>query len=404
MQHSAKRLTPFGIVGKPATYSSTAGDLSIENDCRIQGTQLLFDANADHSIFGGTTSGNDLFLYANSSDSYPYIQLEGNNDVLVRLPSITDRFNITGGGTTFSIVPHNTATTIYGGASSGQQLNLYSNSNQLESGILLYGGGQIEAYVAAGSNFDIVENVFGTILSVNKGQILYNTTATTGQAININANTVTTGEAQRITFDGSVMTAAGRVFNLYDSNATASVFSIDEIGDIWLPNSTHNIHIPASGTFTIYDATAGSVFDFRDSGCQCRTDLTVEDNLTTGSTATYGGGTVTEHTDTQTIGATTPNIATTTLQDNSAYLIKAKVIGMESDGSDRNVYHFEGLFYRDGGNATQQGVTTVITEIESEAAADCDFNLSGSDVRIQVTGVAAETWNWHCELEYTAVY
>ena len=80
------------------------------------------------------------------------------------------------------------------------------------------------------------------------------------------------------------------------------------------------------------------------------------------------------------------------MADNSAIWVDALVVAMETDGSNRNVYHIGGLFYRDGGTATQQGSTdNLITAIESDAAWDIAFATSTNDVQVKVTGGAATT-------------
>ena len=105
----------------------------------------------------------------------------------------------------------------------------------------------------------------------------------------------------------------------------------------------------------------------------------------------------------QTTDATVTTVDTVTLEDNHAYIVDAKVLAIESDGSDRNMYHLEGLFYCDGGNATQQGATTSITTIESEAGCDLVFDVTGNDVRVRWTGIVAETWNVTGKIEITEV-
>lgn len=102
-----------------------------------------------------------------------------------------------------------------------------------------------------------------------------------------------------------------------------------------------------------------------------------------------------------TTNATITSLKTLTLTDEKVYHIRISVLARERDGSDQNLYHLEGLFYRTGaGNATQQGATTSITTIESEVNCACVFDVNGNDVRVRVTGVAAETWDWSCVLEF----
>ena len=99
-----------------------------------------------------------------------------------------------------------------------------------------------------------------------------------------------------------------------------------------------------------------------------------------------------------TTDATVTTLDEFTMSDNTALFISIVVTGMESDGSDRNTYELKGLFYRDGGNATQQGGTTSAFTVESEGSCDCVFDVNGNNVRIRITGVAAETWKWTSSL------
>lgn len=106
--------------------------------------------------------------------------------------------------------------------------------------------------------------------------------------------------------------------------------------------------------------------------------------------------------ETNTTDDTTTVIWSFTLPDNCALSVTAKITAMQSDGSDRNFYWVGGLFYRDGGSATQQGATfNVITAIESDAGPSVDFNVSSNDVRLRWTGVAAENWVVTPEVEYS---
>jgi hypothetical protein len=104
----------------------------------------------------------------------------------------------------------------------------------------------------------------------------------------------------------------------------------------------------------------------------------------------------------QTTDATVTTCGDVTLEDTAAYYIETTVIGRETDGTNRNLYHLEGLFYREGGNATQQGATTSITTVESDGAWACVFDVSTNDVRVRVTGAAA-TIDWKTTIKYIKV-
>lgn len=90
-----------------------------------------------------------------------------------------------------------------------------------------------------------------------------------------------------------------------------------------------------------------------------------------------------------------------TLLDEKLYHIVVSVLARKRDGSHQNLYHLEGLFYRTAaGDAIQEGHTTHITLIESDENCDCVFDCSGNDMRVRITGIAAETWDWKCVLKY----
>lgn len=107
---------------------------------------------------------------------------------------------------------------------------------------------------------------------------------------------------------------------------------------------------------------------------------------------------------TSTTDDTTTELWSYTMGDNSAIYIEAIVTGMETDGSNRNVYKIAGAFYRDGGNVTQQGSTATIFSEESDATwGAVEFNISTNDIEVQATGKAATniSWNSRVTIDYT---
>jgi len=123
----------------------------------------------------------------------------------------------------------------------------------------------------------------------------------------------------------------------------------------------------------------------------------------------YGGGYFREMITEQTVDATvTTTWESSTVNDNEAYYVTAKVTAMETDGTNRAVYHISGLFYRDGGNVSQEGTTVAINETESAgitATWDADFALDtgNQEIEVQVTGGGSDTVNWKVEVEYELV-
>jgi len=92
------------------------------------------------------------------------------------------------------------------------------------------------------------------------------------------------------------------------------------------------------------------------------------------------------------------------LEDNSALRVSATVHAVETDGSDRGVYKFEGEFYRDGGNVTQQGSTTYTSVQTSDLNWDAGFQLDtvSQTVEIYVNG-NGDTVNWTAYLENSRI-
>lgn len=95
----------------------------------------------------------------------------------------------------------------------------------------------------------------------------------------------------------------------------------------------------------------------------------------------------------ETTDATVTTLDIIPLDDETTYHIESNIIGVQSGGSNRASYQLTGTFYRSGGNATQQGSTTVIHSAES-ASWDAVFDVSDNDVRIRVTGIAATNILW----------
>jgi len=103
----------------------------------------------------------------------------------------------------------------------------------------------------------------------------------------------------------------------------------------------------------------------------------------------------------QTTDATQTTLDTLTLDAAKTYHIEAWVVGVKSDDTVRASYHIACTAYRTAaGSATLQGAVTVLHSQESDATWDATFTVSGNDLRVSVTGVAATTVRWACSLQY----
>lgn len=107
----------------------------------------------------------------------------------------------------------------------------------------------------------------------------------------------------------------------------------------------------------------------------------------------------------QTANATPAQVWTKTLTDNMLYWVDVTVIGRDAAGTERAMYNKRALVYRQGGGgATIQGsVQNVVADVETTGSMDGTITVSGDDVRVTVTGVAATTINWVATVRLQAV-
>jgi hypothetical protein len=94
---------------------------------------------------------------------------------------------------------------------------------------------------------------------------------------------------------------------------------------------------------------------------------------------------------------------TITLTDESTYTLRATITAKEDGAAVGATYMMVGTFYREAaGNATQIGDTIMLDRMETagiQGEWDCDFDLSGNDVRIEVTGEDSHTVDWLAVVE-----
>lgn len=100
---------------------------------------------------------------------------------------------------------------------------------------------------------------------------------------------------------------------------------------------------------------------------------------------------------TQTTDATATTLHTYDLSilDDTVWWLEARVVGRKMDGSDNAFYIRQVKAKRAAGTITLSTIQTPVTD-ETDAAWDCTFVVSGSDVLLQVTGVAATNIDWEC--------
>ena len=122
-------------------------------------------------------------------------------------------------------------------------------------------------------------------------------------------------------------------------------------------------------------------------------DSSTFSGLTIGTGTKHDGWVVRDTSEVQTTDATVTTLDFFTLLDENTYHVEAYVVAVQSDGTDRASYHIGCTVYRTAaGSATLQGTATLLHIQESNALADATCTVSGNDVRISWTGIAAETW------------
>jgi adhesin HecA-like repeat protein len=106
--------------------------------------------------------------------------------------------------------------------------------------------------------------------------------------------------------------------------------------------------------------------------------------------------------DTQTNATQTTSNATPTNIAGSSYAVatsnaiqyEARIVARDVTNSASSSWRITGTFYNNGGTVSQQGSATIVTEQLSNAGLGVDLVISGTNVLVQVTGLAATTVNW----------
>lgn len=108
-----------------------------------------------------------------------------------------------------------------------------------------------------------------------------------------------------------------------------------------------------------------------------------------------------ENTKIQTTGASATTLWSRTLPTSSVLHVRAEIVGIKSDGSDRARYVREFTYYRASGNATLADTDYApIPDYESDATwGGPALAVATGTVSLQVTGKAATTINWRARVQ-----
>lgn len=95
-----------------------------------------------------------------------------------------------------------------------------------------------------------------------------------------------------------------------------------------------------------------------------------------------------------TSGAVTDSLTVATLStDGDAYYVEATVLGKTTAAGELVVVELGGVFYRSGGTVSLIAPIHTVTDV-GLAGADAELVISGDDVSIDTTGIAAKNIGW----------
>lgn len=111
---------------------------------------------------------------------------------------------------------------------------------------------------------------------------------------------------------------------------------------------------------------------------------------------------ITRHGEATTTDATLTTALTIAIPDNTVFTAYARVHGQRADGTKYGTYELRYQGYRNaGGNVTSVTGTSAIYSNESDAALNAAIGGSGTNLLVQVQGLAANTFIWIVEVELT---
>jgi len=101
----------------------------------------------------------------------------------------------------------------------------------------------------------------------------------------------------------------------------------------------------------------------------------------------------------------TPTIAySLTLNDNTNYILTARVIARRTNGSDYGFFQEEAQIRREsGGSATIIGSVFQASSNTTDDSWDCTWEVSGNDARLVVTGAIGKIIKWQPKIETDSV-
>lgn len=192
--------------------------------------------------------------------------------------------------------------------------------------------------------------------------------------------------------------------NASDSSVAAVVFERGGVEEWQFQDNAGNFIFRDAGSanvVTLEDGAGADRIYIDSSGSVGISNSSPVGALTIGDGTKHDGFVIRDTAEVQTTDATQTTVDNITLLDENTYHVEAYVTGVQSDGTDRASYHIATTVYRTAaGSATLQGSVTSLHTQESNASLDATFTVSTNDVRVSITGIAAETWEWGTTMKY----
>lgn len=117
-----------------------------------------------------------------------------------------------------------------------------------------------------------------------------------------------------------------------------------------------------------------------------------------------GSSSYTSQSGLQTSGNTAQTLASVTLNESESITLSGTITAAKDDHTDMVGGNFLICARRSsGGNVTLIGSPVINVESSSAASFTCDVDVSTQTVRIRITGVVGETYNWTCSYTYQKV-
>ena len=131
-----------------------------------------------------------------------------------------------------------------------------------------------------------------------------------------------------------------------------------------------------------------------------------DDQVQRAASGSYGTGTIRRNKTLQTADATATVIdASPTVAVAQAVMIRGGVVGKKSDGTAVIDAQVSGSARRQSaGNVTVVGTPLVVSRTNGVTpAVTFNANTTTQQLEIKVAGIAAETWQWESNLEFTLI-